>query len=101
MRFDFQPVTVHANRLANAFLAVNDKTALDNMDNFAVMRDSDSLGRIKRAENIFLVNNPARNTNDAFAVGGTHLRAGQADNRAVDFVAGGAFGLFDGAGNGV
>ena len=54
MRFDFQAVAVHADRHADAVLPVDGETALDDVDDLAVMRDGHRLGGIQRAGNIIL-----------------------------------------------
>ena len=44
MGFHFHSEGVHTNRLADAFLTIHAETALNHMDNLAVVRYSNHLG---------------------------------------------------------
>jgi hypothetical protein len=46
VRFNFKAVAMHPDRGADAILAIDDETALNDVDNFAVMGDGYSLGCI-------------------------------------------------------
>ena len=43
MGFNFEPVTMHPYGLVDIFLTIQSKTALDDVDNFAVVWDGDCL----------------------------------------------------------
>jgi len=68
MRFHFQPEPMHAHRLADAVLPVDDESALDDVDNLAVMGDSHRLGGIQGTVDVIIIDHPTRNTHHAAAV---------------------------------
>jgi len=95
VRFHFHSEAVHTNWLADAVLSVDGEAALDDVDNFAVVRNGHRLGGIQGAVYVILVNYPTGNTHDAAAVHGSYVRARQAHQGAVDFVSRGALCFFN------
>jgi len=93
--FHFHAETMHANRLADAFLTIHAETALDNMHNFAVVGYSNRLGGVQRAIDVFLVDHTSRNAHSTLADGGRNLHSSQVDDRRVDLKTGGSLRFLD------
>jgi len=64
---------MHSFRGMNSILTINGKTSLDDVDNFPVVGDGNSLGCFQGTSNIFIINHPAGNSNHAMTVDGCHV----------------------------
>ena len=59
---------MHPDRGADAILSIDDKAALNDVHNFAVVGDGYSLGCIQGAVNVFVIDNSAGDAHHATAV---------------------------------
>ena len=85
MRFHFHTVAVHSDGSADAVLSIHHKTALDDVDDLAVVGNGNCLGSFQCAGNIQFVDDAAGNAYYAAAVDRGNMRTCQADQRRGDF----------------
>ena len=93
MRFHFQPVAVHADRHADAVLAIDGKAALDDLDHLTVVRDRHRPGGIHGTQHVVFVDDLTVHADHAAAVDRRDVRAGQADPGRVDLQPSGPLGF--------
>ena len=101
MRVDFQPEAVHADRAADAVLAIQGVASGHNMQDFAIVRDGDIA---RHAHGFFEILGldaaRAHNRGQPAARQRRDMAAGDADKGAVDVVAARLFRLADRLGDG-
>ena len=91
----FEPHARHADRIADAFLAVDDEFLRQHVQNLLVGGDRDRLGRVDHVLDIAVRDLLVADRDDAVGVEAAHVAAGDAGVDRVDLAAGHQLGLFD------
>src|SRR6266702_2315127 len=97
MRINFQPDTMHTNRILNVVLAVQPVILSKDLNNFAVRRQLNNGSRLFDTHTIFLCNLAVSSAdcNHAFGVAAAHVRAVHIDRSLANTHTGNAFRLCD------
>ena len=90
----------HAQRLLDAVLVVDDELLRQDVDDLAVQRDGDRLGRVDDPGDVGLADLLVLHRDDALAVEALDVAAGDAGVDGGDLAAGHQLGLFDRAADG-
>src|SRR4030042_3302179 len=86
VRFYFKTITVHADGRPDSALSIDRETALDDMDNFAIVRNGDGTRRFERPGDIVVIDHLSRYPYDALGVDRGHVRSCQTDEGSAGFV---------------
>ena len=95
MHLGFEPHARHADRLADAFLRVDDEFLRQHVDDALIGRDRDGARRVDDALDVAGADLFVANRDDAVRVQAADVAAGDARQHAVDLAAGHELGFLD------
>src|SRR5580700_12276826 len=102
MDVGFQTLADHPDRVANTLLRVHQKFVREDMEDFAILGESDVARGIDGAAHVFAfdIARTMPEGDTTAAIHATNEVAGHADHGGLNRNVGDAFGFFDGAANG-